>query len=223
MPNKQSLMSNSQILWEAYDQFLLPLGGKKVPTPYRRNEVGSFQKLGPEFQGKSSPEVLTQTTKKLAKEQNFDLNKASMEEIREFMKQNKLGIDCSGFVYRMLNSLVQKVKGKSLEGFGFPHVGRTNVDRLTSDEFSIKIPDFDQIKPGDLVRLDSKALDGVPHCVIVLDHQDKIITYAHSTRQTNPNGVHMGQIIEGKFTADLKVFLYNLGDGDGIRRLKILV
>ena len=126
----------SKILWQAYEQFMLPLGGKKVPCPYRMNDIGSLQKVGPAFQGKSSPEVLVETTKRLAKEQNFDLNRASVEEIRQFMSQNKLGIDCSGFIYRLLNHLVQKVKGKPLISFGLDHVGRTNVAKLTSDDYT---------------------------------------------------------------------------------------
>lgn len=225
MPNKQSLTSNhqdfAQILQVKYNQFLLPLGGKKVPTPYRRNEVGSFQKVGPEFQGKSSPAVTIETAKKLAKKQNFDLDKASVEEIRDFLRQNKMGIDCSGFVYRMLNYLSQEVTGKSLEGHGLPHVGRTNVNKLTSDEFSIPVKSFNESQPGDVIKLDSSSPDGIPHAVIILDNKDGIVTYAHSSKQTDPEGVHTGKIINGCFTADLEYFLYNTGQGDGVRRLKI--
>lgn len=212
----------SQILWDAYNQFLLPLGGKQVPTPYRRNETGSFQKVGPEFQGKSSPEVLTETTKKLAKEQNFDLNKASFEEIREFMRKNKLGIDCSGFAYRMLNYLAQEAKGKNLEAFGLPHVGRTNVAKLTSDESSTPVRNLQEARPGDLIKLDSSAKDKILHTLIVIENDKNLITYAHSSSKTNPNGVHTGQIIDTKFPEELNVFTYNHKDGDGVRRLKFL-
>lgn len=210
----------SQILWDAYNQFLLPLGGKKVPTPYRRNEAGSFQKVGPEFQGKSSPEVLTETTIKLSKEQNFNLDKASVEEIRQFMKRNRLGIDCSGFAYRTLNYLVQETTGKNLEAFGLPHVGRTNVSRLTSDEFSIPIENFANSQAGDIIRLNSGG--DILHALVILDTENGIITYAHSSSVTNPDGVHTDQIKGGNFTDDLKDFSYNTEDGDGIRRLKAL-
>ena len=212
----------SKILFVAFDMFMLPLGGKKVPTPYRRNEMGSFQKIGPEFQGKSSPEVLTETTEKLAKEQGFNLEKASIEEIREFMKKNKLGIDCSGFVYRMLNHLVEKLGMGNLEkAAGLPHVGRTNVAKLTADEFTIPVANFSLAKPGDLIKLNSS--EEVLHSVIVLDNKDYVITYTHSSGVTTPSGVHTEQIKDGNLPNDLKHFSYNINKGDGIRRLKILV
>lgn len=219
MPNKQS--STSRILWEAYDQFLLPLGGKKVPTPYRRNEYGSYQKVAPEFQGKSSAKTILKTVERLAKEQKFNLNAASIEEIRQFMIENKVGIDCSGFVYRMLDYLVQKLgMGNLSKAAGVEHVGRTNVAKLSSDKFSIPITSFALAQAGDIIRLNSG--DDILHGVLVLDNKNDIITYAHSSSSTNPRGVHKGQIINKQLPDDLKVFLYNPSDGDGIRRLKIL-
>ena len=211
----------SKILREAYDQFLLPLGGKKVPTPYRRNEVGSFQKVGPEFQGKSSPEVLIEATQRLAGEQNFNLNKASLEEIRQFMGKNKLGIDCSGFVYRMLDYLSQRLGlGNLQKSAGMEHVGRTNVAKMTSEEFSILISDFSEAKPGDVLKLNSG--EDILHGVVILENKDGIITYTHSSNITKVEGVHSDQIIKGKLPDELEVFSYNPDLGDGIYRLRIL-
>lgn len=210
----------SSILIEAYQQFLLPLGGKLVPTPYRRNEKGSFQKIGPEFQGKSSPETLIETTKRLAKRQKFDLDKASVEEIRNFMEKNKLGIDCSGFVYRILNYLTEQVKEKPLTALGFEHVGRTNVAKLTSKEFSIKIRNFKDAKSGDIIRLDSGT--EVLHALVLLKRQNNILTYAHSSNITEIKGIHAAEIKNGEFPEDLKPFKFNEKAGDGIYRLKIL-
>lgn len=212
----------SKILKEAYEQFLLPLGRKRVPTPYRMNDLGSLQKLGPEFQGKSSPEVLVKTTKKLAKEQNFDLNKATVSEIRDFMVKNKLGIDCSGFIYRVLNHLVQKIKGKPLTAFGFDHVGRTNVVKLTSNKMSIKISTFKDAKPGDIIRLRLTDNPGILHSVLILENQSDTMIYIHSSEKSDPQGVHVAQMERGKFPEDLKTFSYDENKGDGIRRLKIL-
>ncbi len=214
----------AQILYQAYDQFLLSLGGKKVPTPYRRNEIGSFQKLAPEFQGKSSPEVLINSTQKMAKIKNFDLNKASVEEIRRFMRKNKIGIDCSGFAYRMLNFLVQKVKGKSLEAFGLPHVGRTNVAKLTSNEFTKPVKNIRDTQVGDIIKIDA-------HCMIIVEKTSQEIIYAHSSGESNPVGVHLGQIkiIDPQKSLQDQVWLekfksmqYNEKNGDSIKRLKFL-
>lgn len=211
----------SKILHAAYEKFMLPLGGKKVPTPYRRNELGSYQKIGPEFQGKSSPEVLTETAEKLAKEQNFDLTKASVEKIRGFMMQNKLGIDCSGFVYRMLDYLSQELGLGSLQkSAGMEHVGRTNIAKMTSAEFSLPVAGFAKAQAGDIIRLNSEG--DILHGAIILENNNGKVTYAHSSNETNPAGVHQGQIINSRIPSDLSNFSYDINKGDEVRRLKIL-
>ncbi len=210
----------SKILQEAYDQFLLPLGGKKVPTPYRMNDIGAFQKPDPEFQGKSSPEILTKTTRRLAHEQQFDLNKASVEEIQNFMRKNRLGIDCSGFAYRVLNHLVQIVKGKPLTAFGFDHVGRTNVDKLASDEFTTIVDDVSKIRSGDILKVNSQLKP--PHCLVVVSIDEKGITCIHSTKHNTPDGVNMGIFKELASWGNSQGIKYNPQAGDGVRRLRCL-
>lgn len=209
------------VLTAAYNEFILNLGGKKVPTPYKRNQFGSYQKLGPEFQGKSSPEVITEATIKLAGKLSFKLESASIEEIRQFMIDNQLGIDCSGFAYRMINSLTKKILHKPLTGLGFEHVGRTNIAKLTLPEHSIKLSDFSQAQPGDIIRLNSD--DIILHGLIVLQNIDNVITYAHASGETRINGVHQGEITDGQFPPELNVFTkFNPDNGDGYYRLKIL-
>ena len=202
--------NHSKILWEAYESFLLPLGNKKVPTPYRINETGAFQKTRPEFQGKSSPKVLEEITRKFAKEKKINLEKASVEEIRNFMRKNKLGIDCSGFVYRILNHLIQEIKGKSLIDFGFPHVGRANVAKLTSTEFSKPVKNLKQAKSADLIKCANNS--GSLHVLLVLENKDGEITYAHSSKGNNLTGIKREKISVNKLPTG---FLE-------IRRLKIL-
>lgn len=234
-PNKLSWMSNSsgysKILKQAYEQFILKIGDKDVPMPHRINIPPEEH---PARQGKSSPEVIFKQLKIDAEQQNFDLNKASVEEIKHFMKKNKLGIDCSGFAYRMLNHLVQQIKGEGLETFGFPHVGRTNVNTLTSEEFSIPIKTIRKIHPGDIIKTCSE--ETIPHCAIVIEKTDSEITYAHSSNKTKITGVHLGKITINDPYTGLKDQLFleetyyniNYGDlfnsqaGDNIVRLKIL-
>lgn len=212
----------SKILQEEFLRYYkLPLGGKKVPCPYRRNEYGSYQKLAPEFQGKSSAKIILETTQKLAKEQNFNLQKATVEETRQFMRNNKLGIDCSGFVYRMLDNFVQSLGMDNLQkAAGMEHIGRTNVAKMSSDEFSIPITGLKKARPGDIIKLNSG--EDILHGLVVLDNQNKVVTYAHSSKIATPEGVHFDKIINGKFPDDLKVFSFKPNLGDGVRRLKIL-
>ena len=117
-------MNYSQILWEEYSKFILSVYGKKVAIPYRINIPPDPH---PKRQGKSSPQDILKQLKEDALTQSFDLKSASIEQIQQFMIQNKLGLDCSGFVYRMLDYLVLKVKGQELKDLIGSHVGNTNV------------------------------------------------------------------------------------------------
>ena len=235
-------MNYSIFLNKAYQQFLLDLGGKKVPTPYRINIPFQPDRR---FYGKSDARELTKDTIQIANENGFDLNSASGEEIRKFMEENWLGIDCSGLVYHLLDALLRKTGQASMQKIGFPKASATNVAKLTAPEFTEKIKSWDQVKPGDLIRLNSKNAD---HILIVLNSELKTrnsyITYVHSSGITKTTGVHTGEIINGKFPEDLSVFSYNLSiakisssasdlknrkpsaynekTGDGIYRLKAL-
>lgn len=213
-------VTNQVILKKAYNKFLLPLGGKKVPTPYRLNEMD--QNNGPQFQGKSSPEILNKTTKDLAKEQRFNLEEASVEEIREFMIQNKLGIDCSGFVYRVIDFLLEKLKKGDLQKYGFDHVGRTNAQALTSDHFSDPVG-LSEVRPADLIKVNSSQ--PIPHVMVVLEVKGKKVICAHSSDGV---GVHLSEIeiIDSKKALqdqrwEESYYLEKWSSGDGVRRLKL--
>lgn len=206
--------NHSKILMEAYEKFLLPLGGKIVPTPYRINVPYQFDR---KKYGKSDAQTLVSDTKQKAYEQKFNLEKASVEAIRKFMEENKLGIDCSGFAYHLLDHLLKRIGRGGMINNGFPKASSTNVAILTSDKISIPL-ELEEARPGDLIKLNSEK---AAHVLIILECGDKI-TYTHSSRLTNPTGVHTDQIINSQFPEDLKVFSYNEKAGDGIRRLKIL-
>lgn len=209
----------SRFLKEAYEKYLLALGGKKVPAPYRINIP---YQADPKKYGKSSPEELVENTKQAAGEQGFDLEKATTEEIQGFMYQNMLGIDCSGFVYHLLDYLLKNIDKIGMEEIGFPRVSRTNVEVLTSDEFTDKIT-MDEIQPGDLIRLNSESADKMQHILIAIDKEMGFITYAHSNRKTAIKGVHKDNISYGKLSHELHIYNYNPETSqDGVYRLKAL-
>ena len=64
-------MNYSIFLNKAYQQFLLDLGGKKVPTPYRINVPFQPDRR---LYGKSDAKQLTQDSKDISQEKGFDLN-----------------------------------------------------------------------------------------------------------------------------------------------------
>lgn len=219
------MQNYSKILYQGYKQFILNVNGKKVPIPYRINIPPDEH---PRRQGKSSPEDILAQLKQDAKEQGFDLDSASVEEVKKFMEQNKLGIDCSGFAYRLLDFLTFETKGKHLTDFGLPNVGRTNVNILTSDEYSKPINSVILVQPGDLIKVDSSQK--IPHCMVVLEKQPNEIIYVHSSRypQTE-DGVHTAKIevIDPKkplrvqkWQEDFLIENWQGNLGDGVKRFK---
>ena len=145
---------------------------------------------------------------------------SSIEQIQQFMIQNKLGLDCSGFIYRMLDFLLLKTKGKRLKSAVGSHVGNTNVQKLTSLRLSEKIEDFTQVKPGDLVKLNSHK--EIPHVFVVLENLNGIIKYAHNGI-TQLNGVQTGEFRLDNIQEDLPYYTFNPKNGDGFYRLKALI
>lgn len=210
----------SKFLKEAYEKYILSLGGKKVPTPYRINLP--FQPDRRKY-GKPDPQTLLVNTTEAAKNQNFDLKKASVEGIRNFMRQNMLGVDCSGFPFHLLDYLLKNIGKGGMQDAGFPEASKTNVEILTSEKFTVKIPSFKEAQPGDLVRLDSNSPDGLQHCLIILEIEDGSILYAHSSSKTQVRGVHKNYILYGRLPYDLRPFKYEPESSkDGIYRLKAL-
>ena len=179
------MTSVSDILTQGYQQFILRVEGKEEAIPYRINIPPNEH---PARQGESAPEVILKQLHEDAKKQKFDLKSASAEEIRDFMRKNLLGIDCSGFVYRTLDYLLEGLNMENLQtSCGLEHVGRTNSATLTSEPVAFAISDLKYAEPGDLIRLASS--EGIHHCLIILQKQGDMLTYAHSSGITNPDGL----------------------------------
>lgn len=206
-------MDYSNILKQGYQKFLLTLGGKIVPTPYRINIP--YQPDRRKY-GKSDPETLIADTTGLAKEQGVELDGLTKEGLRKFMEKNELGIDCSGFAYHLLDYLLKELDKGGMEGAGFPPASRTNVNLLTSAEFSVQVEIYD-LRPADLIKLNSSG--EIPHVLVMLDQSG----YAHSSKLTEVTGVHTGTIKDGKLEGELEVFSFDPAKGDGVYRLKALI
>lgn len=206
-----------------YQNFILDVEGKKIPIPYRINIPADEH---PVRQGKSSPEVILAQLKKDAKDQGFNLKQASEQQIRQFMMKNRLGIDCSGFSYRMIDNLLASLKLPSLQHSGFPHVGRTNVILLTSSTHTITINQARFVRAGDLIKIGSQ--ESIPHCMIIIQVSPQEIIYAHSASRTKVTGVHIGKIkiLDPALGLEQQEWeeplFYNPASGDKVARLKIL-
>lgn len=178
----------------------MDFGRSKVACPYwvnRNLRTGDFLK-GP-FSGKGTPNQIVSAAIKKANRNNFDILKAKRQDVLAFLKNEKIGVDCSGFVFHIANTLDKEMGGDGIadeivRDSCLPHwrkAWRANADHITNNDHTVNIVVADAAV-GDLIRL-----SGGKHVMIIVDvdRGRKTITYAHSSRLlTRVNGVHLGKI-----------------------------
>jgi len=155
--------------------------------------------------------------------------------IMKLAKRNKIGIDCSGLAYRIMEFLLQSDlnhgKIRNLEIIFSGGARKTNVQRITSSNYCIKVDNLLHIQIGDMIRM-----MGGKHVVVITDITKKEITYIHSSHRSEICGVHTGKISITNSEKDLSYQKWNEKtvnhenwgqsyfhpeNGDGIYRLKV--
>lgn len=223
----------SKALQDLYYKYThLPIGGKEIVCPYWMNnlEKGIYGPVG----GKGTPEQIVEAVVKEAESENVDLERMDEESIILFMKAKKIGIDCSGFVFWMLNTLDIEKGGNGID----VDKSRANARMITASEVSFPVEKIEEIKAGDIIRIRRGKHVAI---VISLEKDNKgntrFINYAHSSSNslTKISGVHCAKIEIINPPKDLReqkwyeetinglsygteIFLQ---DGDGVKRLKI--
>lgn len=193
------MVEKSKALEKIYYEYThLPLGGRKIRCPYWSNRQRILL-TGP-FKGKGTPPQITRATIRSAQEHKLDLSKLSPRDIRRFMEHHRIGVDCSGFVYHLADSLVKEKGGQGIfeyvEGVKGKGVMRVNVFSLTNDKNSVEVKKIRDIRIGDFIRF-----EGGKHIAIIMRikrNQEGIpveVTYAHSGRLSAITGVHLGRFL----------------------------
>ncbi len=171
--------------------------GKKVRIPYWRNRIThrGLCRIQGSFGGKGAPSQIKRATIDRAKKSGIDINKLTSVQIRKFMTQKRIGLDCSGFVFQVLDFLfpgfwqgLKRAFGKSSNP-----IRRFNSDALTSKENTILIKKVEDIKVGDLIPISWQGKK-VDHVLVVVEINKKEIVYAHSSQKTKITGPHKGKI-----------------------------
>jgi hypothetical protein len=177
------------------DYLLLPFKHQRVACPYWINDLSKGIK-GP-FSGKGTPRQIVSVAYRRAKALKINLDSLNKEELIVFLMDNRIGVDCSGFVFHLLNSLDKEKGGdgisrkylKNIEIPGWRASWRVSADMLSSEEFTRKIK-LEDIRPGDMIRL----LKG-KHVAFVVEVNTDSIVYAHSSTFTMKRGCHLGKIL----------------------------
>lgn len=224
-----------------YEYTHLPIGGKEIVCPYWMNNLkkGIYGPLG----GKGRPREIVNATYACAKTENVDLSALNKEEIILFMQSKRIGIDCSGFVFWMLDSLDLEKGGDGIAGDipgsdGAVIKARANVQMLTGESVSYLINSVCEMQVGDMIRI----YRGKHVAIIVAigrssDKKIEFFDYAHSSSPAHAkiSGVHKARINilnekEGLLVQDWEGLSPNgnsykkniyLESGDGVRRLNI--
>lgn len=205
----------------------LPIGGKLVRCPYMRTilQPNMIRIPGPFFVCKKSPNEIVKIVEKRADKLKINLKKLTKREILKFMKEQRVGIDCSGFVYWALDAFYRDYGKRDWMKKMILAVGksknparRLNVATLTGEINSVEVKMVKDIQPGDLIRLNFGDVDGdgLKHVMILTGVGQKILTYYHSGTFGKTKGVHKGVIKIVDFEAGLEkqVWLEKTKDGE---------
>lgn len=206
----------------------------EINCPYWMNKIADGRiSLRGFANGKGSAEEIREELIKRAKDQSITFKNG--EELRKFARRERIGIDCSGFVFRILGELVRlnykKTNLDSLDRVFTKGINKTNASTLTDRIYSDKIANISEIQTGDMIRL----MNG-KHVALVVDSNGNQIIYVHCANMTKIQGVHLGIIETGKSVKSLAECNWqektgrgdNYGNkyfrpekGDGVYRLKV--
>ena len=172
----------------------MDIGGVIVHCPYWRNKLKEGKVvLRGYLNGKGSSIDIQNKIIETLQNSHVDTTLISADYIRKLAKRERIGIDCSGFVYRLLDELIHlsynNCSLKNLDGVFVGGINKTNADMLTSTEFSNYIDNISDYRIGDMIRL----MKG-KHVAVILEVKDKEIVYVHSAIKTKIRGVHFGKI-----------------------------
>lgn len=183
------------------DSFLhLKIGEQTVPVPYVNNKRARLRGGFRVMIGKGTPEEIAEEANILAHKAKIDLSALSNANLSAFLSDRNLGIDCSGFVYHVLNT---ELRARGLNGIEnylrFPYaktiirkwlvkmrpVESINVATLAHEANSREVSLVD-IRPGDMIVMIAAEKQSYPNHIILIhaiDYMENIpqtIHYTHS-------------------------------------------
>jgi len=175
----------------------LHLGDKEVCTPYYINEKRHKDLRA--MVGKGTTEEIQMEARIWEKLKGLDFNNMSSKEIKQFLTDRGIGIDCSGFVIHVLNKWYESISGQAIWsalkvptpsfrawlGNKLRPVENIGAQTITNEDNAKKIKVKD-VLPGDLIRSKAKRKDA-HHIMIVTKvtyddaNNPTLIEYTHSS------------------------------------------
>lgn len=212
----KSVHKNTLELIETYSG--LQIAGHCIQCPYFNNKRARLRGALRPLIGKGTSEEIIEETEILAMKEKINLAEISDDAVKKFLVDHNLGIDCSGFVFYLLEAELAARKNISLknkirfEPIWNPLrllirklrvVENINVQVLASEKNSLSLSLLD-IKPGDIIVILNSGLDSArDHVLFVekVEYEKNIpskIHYVHSFQWSTDgkynHGVRRGEI-----------------------------
>lgn len=197
------LSNNKSLSWEAmetiHNYLCLPIGGKNISCPYFNNARIKARGGLRVFTGKGSMADILEEISILEKKQRIDLSALTEEELKRFLVDNNIGIDCSGFVYHVLDNELRAQHKKKLSSqlsFNLQQnffrrilsrlraVQNTNVLTLAQEENSSPVK-LREIKPGDMIIMLKAGQKNDRDHVLLVDKVNYNRAYCHAGDMEN--------------------------------------
>lgn len=191
----------SQNAMKVFEEYLhLPFPGKNVSCPYYNNRRGGARAGLRVFIGKGDAQEIVEEAKLLSMKDKTPLESLSDSDIKKYLVDHKIGIDCSGLAYYILDAesisegfgpLKKRISFSYAKNFvrkllsTFRPIENTGVLSLAHKDNSREI-EFSSIQPGDFIVLLHTGKDKTYNHILTIWKTDsendvlKVIHYVHS-------------------------------------------
>jgi hypothetical protein len=194
------------------------VGSAVCSIPYYNNKVAARRAALRVEVGKGSPKDIFEEITHRALAEKVDVSLLDSENLKKFLVNSNLGIDCSGFAYYILNEeSLSRGKGTLDKHIHFIHASnsltrfiakfkpQTNIDVLTfADDANSRKSVFKEIEPGDIITMLGGPDGGERNHILVInqvEYQNFVpitIHYVHAiawpTDGKYGHGIHDGRI-----------------------------
>lgn len=195
----------------------LSIKGKIVTCPYYNNRRKKIRAAMRVAVGKGTPKEIAEEAELIAMKEKTDLEAMAPEQIKFFLVDHGLGVDCSGLAYHVLNAET-KFKNKHPLRLVFPQIKNPlrkliaklrpaeNTDvRVLANPANSETVDVGDVRAGDLIFFLSREESARDHVLVIHatneDGGKKEIFYTHSF-QVPKDGMYGHGVRQGKITVE---------------------
>ncbi len=181
------------------DYITLPFPNRQVTCPYYNNRRSGMRGGLRVLIGKGSPEDIAEEALIISLKDKIDLEGLDNEGLQKFLVDHRLGVDCSGFAYHVLNAELCAQHNKRLrDALFFPqakNIFRKLIIKMRpAENAGVKVLAHDrnssvvavnEAMPGDfIVMLGTNPKHDYDHVVLITDvsreKNNTVLTYTHA-------------------------------------------